>query len=437
MPVDLTKLPSGATFINNITEWEARTIWNGIDYDHRIPAPEINYFLLIQAVGIVVLNGMIVVAAYRRGKILTNASNQLSVNICTSNTVYGLCMVGIRLALAIDFYWSEALCRFYEVSNVLLIATLIFSVTNMATERYLNIIRLKSMTRKQANQLTIGSLILGAADALLHAIGYRPVISSSGLFCFPSSMGSTIGIMDIFLLSSQCFSIAAVYIGIIRTLRKTSKKVTMSHTGGHSANGAHSGTAQGNSSSNDHAGSAASHANSPMVSPATAMPPPQSPALKSVKAMEKQMSGLRVATGAIDSPRSSGHLPEPPKSPLMPSPSESSSMINAKARPTQRSRDAEIQRRIVMRGICSLIGVLFTVAPIDYLIGKTVASGMRTDAVFDTCFLISKFCSELADPIILLTMDIRFRNAVWTTFFWWIPVKASPAATLNRSGAAL
>ncbi|KAI9168429.1 hypothetical protein H9P43_007801 [Blastocladiella emersonii ATCC 22665] len=71
---------------------------------------------------------------------------------------------------------------------------------------------------------------------------------------------------------------------------------------------------------------------------------------------------------------------------------------------------------------------------------KAIVAGERLD--IQTSGMIGlavfKFVSELADPIILLSMDARFRAAVRETCLWWLPgVQARLDMTSSRSLSVL
>ncbi|KAI9183002.1 hypothetical protein H9P43_003924 [Blastocladiella emersonii ATCC 22665] len=433
----------------NVREFDLRDPWDPLDWDHSMPFRELNIFLLIQAIGVVILNAMIIIASYRcRHKILVNASNQLSVNLSIGYLCYGLCTVGIRLALVADFAWSEGLCRFAEMSHVNFIALTIFAITNMAVERYMSIIRFKALTRKQATRMSMGAQFLALVDMLVHTLGHRPVISRSGITCYPSSMGLALGTVDMILLSSQSITIAIVYLLILRTLRKASRKIDKSAPGQSVGNQSTTTQTQATSASDPTAST------KQMLSPTTPVTPGlgNNKGTAAAERMETQMSGLlraasatadsasaggllRAASGTADNPNMSGSLLPAASSTVAETSGNGRTKITSSHAASKAARNAEIEKRILLRGIASLVASLFTSVPTTALVGQLVATGERTTGLYDAC--TCKFITEIADPVILLTMDVRFRSAVRETFFWWLPQPAKPIDPANRSGTAL
>ncbi|KAI9182998.1 hypothetical protein H9P43_003914 [Blastocladiella emersonii ATCC 22665] len=407
--------------IFNIQQW-TRAAWNEQDRDHDAPTQPINVFLLVQALAIVALNGAIVLSAYRcRARIMTNAANRLAASLCGGYLGYGLCMTGIRLALLVDLRWPEPLCRLYESINLFFICYTVMIVSSMALERYQSIIKLNAMSVRQADQLTVGAMLLSVGDVLLHAIGHRSVISRSGLFCYPSSMATGIGYLDLILVTSQIVSVGGIYVAIVIRLRRTTRKLIKS-------------TSQ----------SAGSSSQPPISPTATA-----SRAAMTGERLEIQTSSLlRAISMTIDSPHSSSILATAADPPSTSSTTTTATpkrpaltrAVTNEAIQLQSFKNTEVERRIVTRGILSLVALTFTVAPANFIIGSTLATGERTGRASDAWFAVSKFVSELADPIILLSMDARFRAAVRETCLWWLPGTQSHTTmsmASSRSATAL
>ncbi|KAI9183015.1 hypothetical protein H9P43_003931 [Blastocladiella emersonii ATCC 22665] len=417
--VDPSRIPENATYIQSLKEWSLRT-WNPYDFDWNFPSKPLNGFLLFQAVVGVILNGMILTAAYRcRHKVLTNASSRLSVNLCMGYLVYGSCVTVMRIVLAAELAWPELLCYFSMCTNVWALATGCFTITNAAIERYASIVLQKSLTKRQANLMSLVAQILAFGFVCIHAVGQHPVISNSGVYCYPASMGLFLGTIDNVLLSMQSVSIAIVYALVVRTLRKASRKINKTST---------------NKSVESLPTMVASGSKPSALSPAASVPAAEPKSLAVTDRAETPQA-LNGSSLMIADPRASAQALNSSQSAIGETSSSGAAQRKQqrKQKDAARSRNAEIERRIAIRGIWSLIASLFTSVPTIAFVGLMLSTGNRNSAAFDAYYMVSKLITEIADPVILLTMDIRFRSAVIETFFWWLPQKASgfPYAPLN------
>ncbi|KAI9222007.1 hypothetical protein BC828DRAFT_379572 [Blastocladiella britannica] len=107
----------------------------------------------------------------------------------------------------------------------------------------------------------------------------------------------------------------------------------------------------------------------------------------------------------------------------------------------RQQRTAALERRVVMRGVWTAIGIAFTVIPFSCILIYMYITGQRCPDFADDAFLTIKHLTEVSDPIILLVLDIRFRSAAKELLTQWFGIQfegvrddSSTVASRDHSG---
>ncbi|KAI9183013.1 hypothetical protein H9P43_003929 [Blastocladiella emersonii ATCC 22665] len=405
-------MSDGAAPVGELLAWQERAEWNPLDFTPGYLG--VNSFLIFHSILVIILNGMVVSTSLRNASIMNNAANALFVVLCITDTAYGVIVFFTRIILAAELQWSRALCEFNSGCNTFFVTAIVAHLLCISGERFLSVVLFKPMSRELVYLAIGGAYSIGIANLILHSVGgSKSVISTSGLYCYPSY---------------------EVYALIIHKLRASYKAIQGSPRSESSAD--HTSSRRDDSVSQV---SQLRHAPSTELarSPGNQIVSSSGPTPNVSQGVTSVTSTGGGSGGGARSPSpllitGTAVIPNGSATSLPSMNTETASIATTattQAGPSKpqmkqsrktRARENQIQRKIAMRGVMTLFSFSFTLIPFVIGLVRYYITGNRTDPVFDVIFVTSKFFSETIDPLIILTMDPRIRKAVFDVFMPWL-----------------
>ncbi|KAI9183318.1 hypothetical protein H9P43_004235 [Blastocladiella emersonii ATCC 22665] len=210
---------------DSLLSWEDRDGWDPHDYDPGT-ALAINIVGMAQMLITILLNGTIAFAAIR-AQLGYNAANMLSISLCVTYVFYGTFVLTSKTAMVIQGEWTLLNCRIDANLNVFFLSAILGIMLATAIERYLSIVPMKKLDSIHVYQALGLAYGVGVVNSSVHAAALpRPVISTSGAFCFPNfgsqrPLASWLSLFNVLAATCYVIVIIGVYSSIIRYLRTT------------------------------------------------------------------------------------------------------------------------------------------------------------------------------------------------------------------------
>ncbi|KAI9172986.1 hypothetical protein H9P43_007117 [Blastocladiella emersonii ATCC 22665] len=334
--------------------------------------------------------------------------------ICANNALYAVCAVALRTAFYIQSEWSETLCGLWIDATATFQAVIVLLLVLASLERYMFLIRLQPLRKRYLYAGVAQTYIVGGINCIFHKFNdSHPVLSKGNLFCYPSTVLTWVAVFDMSFLVLNIGAMMAVYALVLRAVRDSHRQLQQQDSFRKLA--------------------ATSGALPLVVAAKSGSVAPSS--MESVRPLQKAPSTsllphangmLRAATGAAGSGvlavgfavgsesgsgLGSGQLGQKSTSNV----AASAAAKDARSR-RKSMRQAQLEYRIIMRGIMALGAFSISAGAFIVLFIRAMATGTRSSGVFDAVFNFVKFTTEMADPLIIIAVDRRFRTAVYDTF---------------------
>ncbi|KAI9178942.1 hypothetical protein H9P43_005604 [Blastocladiella emersonii ATCC 22665] len=407
-----------------LSEWDP---WN-FELSNLETAKVFNGVVIFESVLVFALNTLVVALAARNPHLLDTAANILFAGLCLSNALYGLTIAAERVKLVHEYHWSKEMCTLFSSTNVVFVTMSVLVMVCISGERYLSVVRSYHVSRRKAYTVVCACALVAVGHSLLHLInGGIGVITKSGIFCYPTAFHSWLGLLDFLLLAGNMVAIVFGYLSVLYKIRdsyRSVKKVSNAPEFGAATiqsleTAVNESIEKRNNLSVQSLGPGA--ASNPFLSATSSNPGTgntyvtlsiTSPMQRAFSAGALPLPGNVAPTptptpvGETQQPESQTQLVRPVKLPTQ----------RRKKRSTQEEQKRQSELRVLRRGILSFLGFLITLIPFTIVIFEGFLNGRRASLAVDTFFVVSKFASEMCDPLILLTLDRHFNQALRTTF---------------------
>ncbi|KAI9183347.1 hypothetical protein H9P43_004264 [Blastocladiella emersonii ATCC 22665] len=215
---------------DSLIAWNKGVGWDPLAYPNKDSAVLFNSIGIAQAIIIIVLN----VALVRTGVVYQlgfNASNMLSLALCSTHIVYGVFILTTKSVFLYNRSWQYVHCQIDAGGNVFFLTALVAQLLVVSAERFLCILRMIKLPNKLVVMAFGNVLALAVGNSMFHMLTVpRPVISASGLFCHPNfGSGEVIStwltFFDVGVMTANIQLVMVVYSAIVRKLRKSFRKL--------------------------------------------------------------------------------------------------------------------------------------------------------------------------------------------------------------------
>ncbi|KAI9183043.1 hypothetical protein H9P43_003959 [Blastocladiella emersonii ATCC 22665] len=216
---------------DDLVAWQNRGTWDPFAFDPGTPVwpATVSFGLAIVNVS---LNGVAVATATRVPSFTRTPANTIAISICAGNILFGVFVAAMHAhSLVAGRGRSEGLCRFESVVNQFCISLNVCLLLNLSLERYSAVLLQKPLSQRMAWMGVANAVVISAACALAPiALGIRPVISTTGLYCFPNYIHAIpvlqwTGLVNIVALNLNIWLTFGVFLFISRKLRATRREL--------------------------------------------------------------------------------------------------------------------------------------------------------------------------------------------------------------------
>ncbi|KAI9221792.1 hypothetical protein BC828DRAFT_380061 [Blastocladiella britannica] len=388
--------------LTELQAWELAP-WDSFNFNQEYAASTriMNKVVLAEASIVTILNCVILFLGMRHEHLRANAANVLFLALSFGNAFYGAVIVYYRIfELDPQYIWEKDVCVKFAFLNVYTVCFACVHMFLICAERFAHIVLERSVPRKYALLTSLCMVPFSAGYSGIHFIeSGTGIIGSSGLFCYPTRLGSWQGACDIAVMGGCIFCIAVVYGFMLRKIRRSYVRAASQNQllqFGKS-------TVQG---LRENGMVVASH-------------------LRSEGSAGGATSATRSSTNADRPPLhllSGDKLVTPPKLRIHLPLFSLRSFPSASNMSPQRS----IELHVLQRGVVSFLAFSF-VFPFCYLVWVAVTTGQRAHPRFEQVFVATKFISELSDPIIMIALDRNYRTALHISLPQWLSRRFAPS----------
>ncbi|KAI9172985.1 hypothetical protein H9P43_007116 [Blastocladiella emersonii ATCC 22665] len=307
---------------------------------------------------------------------------------------------GVLIAQMLCGLWIDVTAIFQAVVVMLLVLA--------SLERYMFLIRLQPLRERFLYGGVAQTYLVGVLNYLFHKYNdSHPILSTGNFYCYPTTILTWVAWFDMSILVGNIGAMMTVYALVLRTVRESHKQLKQQDS--FRKLGASGALPLG----------AAKTASVPQTSmdsvrplqkaPSTALLPPANGMLRTASgAAGSGILAGGLAAGFSETSSGSGHG--------TPANAGAATVVAKDARSRRKSlRQAQLEYRIIMRGIMALAGFGCAIAFMVLFI-RAMLTGTRSSWQFDMVFNLVKFTTEMVDPLIIVAVDKRFRAAVYETF---------------------
>ncbi|KAI9220325.1 hypothetical protein BC828DRAFT_383801 [Blastocladiella britannica] len=234
-----------------LVTWYSDPGWDPQDYDPASYTTAGQYIGIGQGAYILACT-VTLMAAIFKSRLNRSSSNLLTLFVCLVYALYGVFTIVSKSIFVAASGWSKVFvflfhvlwqevysngptnqthCQVDSALNVFFIMSTLILLILITIERYLSIVLEHKLTRRATYLLIGGGYFLASLSSLGHSMAMgKPVISRSGLFCYPNYgaptlLATALVWMDVGLMMSNLLGISVVYSLLVAKLRQSIRNV--------------------------------------------------------------------------------------------------------------------------------------------------------------------------------------------------------------------